>query len=135
VLLTLMAPAAAFFFGLTSTGSTSFGGTITRSQTIQYVSNGSSSDRSCIDRDMVMIKTRSCEVYELMKSVREREDISGVSQIVCRNYVSVTTFLFRLEHFTHLRQWSVWGYGGSTIWFEDEVKICTKWGAQVLNTE
>jgi hypothetical protein len=70
-----------------------------------------------------------------MRSVREREDISAVSQIVCLNYVSVTTFLFRLEHFTHLRQWSVWGYGGSTIWFEDKVKICTKWVVRCCNTE
>jgi len=118
MLLTLMAPAAAFFLGLTSTGSTSFGGTITRSQTIQYVSNGSSSDRSCIDRDMVMIKTRGCEEYELMRSVREREDISGVSQIVCRNYVSVTTFLFRLEHFNSPKTMEcvgLWGFHNMSL--------------------
>ena len=66
-----------------------------------------------------------------MRSVREREDISGVSQIVCRNYVSVTTFLFRLEHFTHLRQWRVCGVMGVPQYeFEDEMKICTKWGVR-----
>jgi len=59
--LTLMAPAAAFFFGLTSAGSCTLGGTITRSQTIQYVSNGSSNERSCIERDMIDVSRRVVE--------------------------------------------------------------------------
>jgi hypothetical protein len=48
---TLIAPAA-FFFGLTS-GSFSFGGTISLSQTIQYESKVSSRDKSCIESAMM----------------------------------------------------------------------------------
>lgn len=48
---TLIAPAA-FFFGLTS-GSFSFGGTISLSQTIQYESKVSSRDKSCMESAML----------------------------------------------------------------------------------
>jgi len=53
-----------------------------------------------------------------MRSVREREDISGVSQIVCRNYVSVTTFLFRLEHFNSPKTMEcvgLWGFHNMSL--------------------
>lgn len=50
--LTLIAPAA-FFLGLASTGASTLGGTITRSQTMQYESNASSSERSCIESAIV----------------------------------------------------------------------------------